>query len=128
MRRRRLRRIGIYEAARAPLKPRHLRQTWNDLDMPVIVVVCWHVKGLSVKKVVIRHLSHRTLDTTDQLPRHPRKFAKLTRLYIFKSRLMPPRCKANLVAKPARIGAERHEMLGFGDNPLTRRQFLVERI
>src|SRR5216110_3507636 len=104
--------IRIDEAARAPLKAGYLREARNDLDMPVIVVVCWHVKGLRMQKVIVCGLADRTLDTTDNVAHKPRSFSKLTGLRIFKPRLMPPRREPDFIAEPARIGAKSDEVLG----------------
>ena len=49
-------------------KPATFVRRRNNLDMPVIVVVCGHVKRLRVQKVVIRHMARGTFDTTDQSP------------------------------------------------------------
>src|SRR5262245_40850358 len=113
-----LRRIRIDEATGAPFEPGYLRQAGNNLDMPVIVVVCWHVKRLRVQKVVIGHMPGGTVDTTDQVPRHPRKFAKLARVYIFKSGSMLPRRDPRLIPKTAGIRAPRYKVLSLGHDPL----------
>ena len=76
----------VDETPGAPLKASNLREARNDLDMPVIVVVCWHVKGLRMKKVIIGDMPDRTFDTTDQVTCKPRNFVKLASLRIFKSR------------------------------------------
>jgi len=62
-------RVGVDEAPRAPFEAGDLRQARDDLDMPVIVVVCWHVKWLRVQKVILRRLAGGTFDTTDNVTR-----------------------------------------------------------
>src|SRR5262249_40158891 len=121
-------RIGVDEATRAPFETGDLRQARNDLDMPVIVVVCWHVKGLRVQKVIVGRLAGGTLDTTDNVTRQARKFAKLASRYIFISRLMSPRGDPNLVAEAAGVGAEGDEVLGLAHDPLAGGKLALEHI
>src|SRR5688500_11090978 len=105
---RRLGKIGVDEAARAPLEAGDLREARNDLDMPVIVVGRWHVKRLRVEMVVVCGLPGGAFDTTDNVTHNPREFAKLARLRIFKSRCVTLRGHPNLIRKAAGVRTKRH--------------------
>src|SRR6187401_2278109 len=101
---------GVDEAARAPFKAGQLRQPRKNLDMPVIVVGCWHVKWLGVKKVIVCRLSDCTLDTTDNVTHDPRPFAKLARLRIFIAGGMSAGGNPDFVRHAAGVGAEGDEI------------------
>src|SRR4051812_37895817 len=96
--------------------------------MPVIVVMCRHVKRLRMQKVIICDSASRTFDTTDYLPRQPRKLAKLASFHIFKSRLMPAGQNPDFEAKSTGIGTQRDEMLRLHDDSFMCRKFLLDHV
>src|SRR5262245_6967659 len=120
--------VGVDEATGAPLEAGDLRQPRSDLDMPVIVVVCGHVKGLRVEKVVIGDWADRTFDTTDHVTRKPRKLAKLAKLRIFKSRLMLPGRNPDFVWKSTGIRTKGDEPSGLSDDAGSRGDLAIDHV
>src|SRR4051812_28046873 len=128
MLRRRFRRIGVNEASRSPFEAGHLRQARNNFDMPVIVVVCWHVKGLRMEKVIVGRLPAGTFDTTDNVTRKPRSFAKLSGLRIFKPRPVLTGGKPHFVAEATGIRTEGDEVVGLRHDSLTGSDFALDHV